>query len=63
MTILKDLKTWYHYLEDYKYEIFILTNYTNIQQFLDKKFKFLFDLFGPKTLVIPLQNQLFTEKD
>ena len=35
LTIVKGFKTWRHYLEGCKYEVFVLTDYNNLQQFMD----------------------------
>lgn len=31
LAIIKAFKTWYHYLEGYKYKIFVLINYKNFR--------------------------------
>ncbi len=35
--IVETFKTWRHYLEGCKYEVFILTDYNNLRQFMDTK--------------------------
>lgn len=37
LVIVKSFKTWRHYLEGYKYEVLVLTNYNNLSQFMDTK--------------------------
>ena len=37
LAIIKVFKTWSHYLKDYKYEVFILTDYNNFCRFMDTK--------------------------
>ena len=37
LAIIKAFKTWCHYLEDYKYKVFIFTDYNNLCQFMDIK--------------------------
>ena len=37
LIIIKIFMTLQHYLEDYKHEIFILTDYNNLCQFIDTK--------------------------
>lgn len=37
LAIVKTFKTWRHYLEDCKYEILILTDYKNLNQFMNTK--------------------------
>ncbi len=37
LTIVEAFKTWYHYLEDCKYEIFVFTNHNNLCQFMNTK--------------------------
>ena len=37
LAIVKVLKTWHYYLEGYKHEIFVLTDYNNLCHFLDIK--------------------------
>ncbi len=37
LVIIKAFKTWRHYLEGCKFEVFILTDYNNLRQFIDTK--------------------------
>ena len=37
LAIVEPFKTWRHYLEGYKYEVLVLTDYNNLQQFMDTK--------------------------
>ena len=37
LAIIEAFKTWRHYLEGYKHEVFILTNYNNLRRFMDTK--------------------------
>ena len=37
LAIVKIFKTWRHYLEDYKHEVHIFTNYNNFRCFIDTK--------------------------
>ena len=37
LAIIKAFKIWRHYLERYKYKVFILTNYNNFRQFMNIK--------------------------
>ena len=37
LAIVETFKTWCHYLEGYKYEVFILTDHNNLRQFIDTK--------------------------
>lgn len=37
LAIVDVFKTWYYYLEDFKYKILIFTNYNNLWQFMDTK--------------------------
>ncbi len=37
LAIVEAFKTWHHDLEDWKYEVFIRTNYNNLRQFMDTK--------------------------
>lgn len=35
--IVEAFKTWHDLLEDYKYEVFVLTDHNNLCQFMDRK--------------------------
>lgn len=35
--IIKMFKTWRHYLENYKHEVYVLTDYNNLYCFIDIK--------------------------
>lgn len=35
--LVEVFKTWKHYLKDYKHEVLMLTNYNNLQHFIDTK--------------------------
>ena len=37
LAIIEVFKTWRHYLEGYKYEVFILIDHNNLRQFIDTK--------------------------
>ena len=37
LTIVKAFKTWRHYLKGSQHEVFVLTNYNNLRQFMDTK--------------------------
>ena len=37
LAIIEAFKTWRHYLEGWKYEVFILKNHNNLRQFMDTK--------------------------
>ncbi len=37
LVIVEALKTWRHYLKGCKYEVFVLTDYNNLRQFIDMK--------------------------
>ena len=37
LAIVETIKTWRHYLEGYKYKVFIFTNHINLCQFIDTK--------------------------
>ena len=37
LAIIEVFKIWKHYLKDYKYEVFVFTEYNNLQRFMDKK--------------------------
>lgn len=37
LAIIKAFKIWRYYQEDYKYEVLILTDYNNLQKFIDTK--------------------------
>ncbi len=37
LAIIEVFKTWCHYLESYKYEVFVLPDYNNLCQFMDMK--------------------------
>ena len=37
LAIVKVFKTWHHYLEGYKQEIFVLTNHNNFRWFMNIK--------------------------
>ena len=37
LAIVKAFKTWRHYLEGYKHEILVLTDYNNLRRFMDMK--------------------------
>ncbi len=37
LAIIEVFKTWHHYLEGYKYKVFIFTDYNNLRQFIDTK--------------------------
>ena len=37
LAIVKAFKTWRHYLEDCKHEVFVLTDYNNLRYFMDTK--------------------------
>ena len=37
LAIIEAFKTWCHYLESCKYEVFVLTNYNNLWRFMDIK--------------------------
>lgn len=37
LVIIKALKTWRHYLESCKHEVFILTDYNSLRKFMDTK--------------------------
>ena len=37
LTIVEAFKTWCHYLKGYKHEVFVLTDYNNLRQFMDTK--------------------------
>ena len=37
LVIVKAFKTWRHYLEGYKHEVFIFTDHNNFRQFMDTK--------------------------
>ncbi len=37
LVIVKAFKTWRYYLENYKYEVFVITNHNNLHQFIDTK--------------------------
>ena len=37
LDLIQDFKTWRHYLEGYKHEAYILTNYNNLWRFMDTK--------------------------
>ena len=37
LAIVEAFKTWYHYLEDCKHEVLVLTDHNNLRQFMDTK--------------------------
>ena len=37
LAIVETFKTWWHYLEDCKYEVLVFTNHNNLCQFMNKK--------------------------
>ena len=37
LAIVKAFKTWRHYLEGCKYEVFVLTDHNNLRRFMDIK--------------------------
>ncbi len=37
LAIVEAFKTWRHYLESCKYEVLVLTDYNNLQRFMDTK--------------------------
>ncbi len=37
LAIVEAFKTWRHYLEGYKHEVLVLTDYNNLKQFIDMK--------------------------
>ncbi len=37
LTIVEAFKTWKYYLEGYKYEVLVFTDYNNLQRFMDTK--------------------------
>ena len=37
LAIIETFKTWRYYLKDYKYEVFVLTNYNNFHRFIYTK--------------------------
>ena len=37
LAIIEAFKTWRHYLEGSRHEVFVLTDYNNLQQFMDTK--------------------------
>ena len=37
LAIVKALKTWHHYLESCRYEVFVLTDHNNLRRFMDIK--------------------------
>lgn len=37
LAIIDTFKILHHYLEGYKYKVFIFTNYNNLQKFIDNK--------------------------
>ena len=37
LAIIEAFKTWHHYLEGCKYEIFVLTDHNNLRQFMNTK--------------------------
>ncbi len=37
LVIVEAFKTWRHYLEGYKYEVLVLTDYNNLRRFMDTK--------------------------
>ncbi len=37
LAIVKAFKIWRHYLEGYKYEVFVLTDHNNLWQFMDTR--------------------------
>ncbi len=37
LAIVEAFKTWHHYLEDCKYEVFVFTDHNNLRQFMDTK--------------------------
>ena len=37
LAIVKAFKTWWHYLESCKHEVFVFTNHNNLQRFMDTK--------------------------
>ncbi len=37
LAILEVFKTWRHYLEGCKHEVLVLTDYNNLQRFMDTK--------------------------
>ena len=37
LAIVEAFKTWKHYLERYKYEVLVFTNYYNLCQFINTK--------------------------
>ena len=37
LTIVEVFKTWKHYLESFRHEVFILTNQNNLRRFMDTK--------------------------
>ncbi len=37
LAIIEAFKTWRHYLEGCKYEVLVLTDYNNLQRFMDTK--------------------------
>ena len=37
LAIVEAFKTWKHYLKDCKHEVLVLTNYNNLQYFMDMK--------------------------
>ena len=37
LAIVEAFKIWRHYLENCKYEVFVLTDYNNLQHFIDTK--------------------------
>ena len=37
LAIIEVFKTWRHYYKDYKYEVLVLTDHNNLQDFIDTK--------------------------
>ena len=37
LAIVEAFKTWRHYLESCKHEVFVFTNYSNLWKFIDTK--------------------------
>ena len=37
LAIIKTFKTWHHYLEDCKHDIFVLMDYNKLHRFIDTK--------------------------
>ena len=45
LRIIETLKTWQHYLKDYKYKTLVFINYNNFCQFIDIKSLSLYQIY------------------